>query len=115
MLHRVKRIILEPDVVHPIDHGMSSQKFSHFACILHVAFHTERKRLNSLQEQKAIERRQRSSGVSLTYGPATSDKRSVPVMVDIDYAVIGNLRPIEHVIFFRILAPRELAAIDDHP
>src|ERR1700719_5419912 len=35
-------------------------------------------------------------------------------MIDIDYAVIGDLRVIKHIKLFGIFTPRELASIYDH-
>ncbi len=92
MRHRIERIVRKSDVVHPIDHGMIAQEFRYFARVLHVALHAKGQRLNPLQEQKAVKRRQRGAGVALTHGPAARDKRGVAEMIDINDAVIGNLR-----------------------
>ena len=92
MRHRIERIVRKPHIVHPIDHGMIAKKFRDLPRIFHVPFHAKGKRLNSLQEQKAVKRRQRGAGISLADGAASRDKRRVAEMVDIDHAVIGDLR-----------------------
>src|ERR1700691_6807861 len=115
MRHRIQRIIRKPDIVNPVDQRMIAQEFRYFARVSYVALHGQGERLNPLQEQKSVKWRQRGAGVALTHGPASRDKRSIPVMIDIDDPVIGNLRHVEHVEFFRILSPRKLAAIHNHP
>src|ERR1022692_399875 len=115
MRHRIQRIIRKSDVVNPFHHRMSAQEFRYLACVLNVAFNAEGKRRNPLQKQKAVKRRQSCTGIALTHSPAARDKCGISVVIHIHNTVIGNLRPIKHVEFLRILSPRELASIHNHP
>src|SRR5580692_12782724 len=114
MGHRIEGIVGKPDIVHPINHGMSAEKFRDLARVLDVALHPQSQRLNALQEQKPVKRRQRGSSISLAYRSAARDECGFFVMIDVDYAVIGDLRPIEHIKLFWILAPGKLPAIHNH-
>src|ERR1700690_2013572 len=87
MRHRIERIVGKADIVDPIDHGMSAQKFRDLACVLYVALHAEGQALNSLQKEKSVKWRERGAGISLADGAAARDKSGIPVMVDIDHAV----------------------------
>src|SRR5664279_4072083 len=93
---------------------MRSQKFGYSASVLHMALHTQRQRLNSLQEKKAVKRRQGRAGIPLADGAAPGNKRRIAVMIDVDNTVVGDFRSVKHVVFFGILTPRKLPAIDDH-
>ena len=115
MSHRIQRIIGKPDVVHPLDHRMIAQEFRYLAGVGHVALHAQGERLNSLQKQEPVKRRQRGAGVALTDSSASRHKSSVAEMIDIDDSVISNFWHVQHVELFRILSPRKLAAIYDHP
>src|SRR5208283_740355 len=115
MCHRIERIVRKASVIHPIDHRMCPQEFRNLTCVFYVAFHTERERLNSLQEQKSVKRRKRGTSVSLTDGSATRDKSGIPVMVNVDDAVISDLRAIQHVELVWILAPGKFTAVHNHP
>ena len=79
-----------------------------------MALHTQRECLNSLQEQETIERGQRSSGISLSDCTAARHISCIAIMLDIDHAVIGGFRPVQHIEAFGIIAPREFAAVDNH-
>src|SRR5215472_12780018 len=75
--HRIEWTIGKTRIIHPLNHGMSAEKLGHLAGIFHVPFHAERHGLNSLQEQKAVKRRQRRPGVSLAHGSAAGDESRV--------------------------------------
>src|SRR5271165_4367229 len=93
---------------------MIAQILRYLARILDVAFNTKRKRLNPLQQQEAIERRQGGTGVSLAHGPAACDVSGIAIVVDVDNSVVGNFRPVQHVEALRMLAPRKFSAVDNH-
>src|SRR5579862_1483460 len=112
--HRIKRVIGKAHVVYPFDHGMSPKKLRNLPRVLDVALHSKSHCLNPLQEQETVERRQCCSGVTLAHGSATRHESSVAEMIDVDHAVIRNLRLIKHVELFRILPPRKPAGVDDH-
>src|ERR1700681_3583699 len=82
--------------------------------ILHMTFDAEGHRFYSLQQQEAIEWRQRRAGIPLADCPAAGDISSIAKMVDVNHSVIRNLWPVEHVKAFGIFPPRKLATVDDH-
>src|SRR5579862_9753690 len=114
MSHRIKRVVGEPDVVHPFDHGMRAKELRYLARVLYMPLDAESKRLNSLQEQEAVKGRQRGPRVALTNRAAARNVRRISVVIDIDDAVISNFRTIEHVELLRMFAPGKFAAIDNH-
>src|ERR1039458_1136034 len=114
MRHRIQRIVREANVVDPRHHRMRPQKFRDLARVFYMTLHSQRHRLDSLQEQKAVKGRKSRPGVSLADGSTSRYKRSIPKMVDINDAVVCDLWPVEHVELFRILTPWELAPVDDH-
>src|SRR5271157_6523978 len=93
---------------------MIAQILRYLASILNVTFDAESKRLHPLQQQKTVERRQRRPSIPLTDCPAARDVCGVAEVVDIDYAMICNLRLVQHIEPLGILAPGELAAVHDH-
>src|SRR5271165_3273428 len=93
---------------------MIAQILRYLARILDVAFNTKRKRLDALQQQETIERRQGGAGVSLAHGPAAGNISGIAVVVDVDYAVVGNFWPVQHVEALGILAPWKLSTVDNH-
>src|SRR5216117_4052736 len=84
------------------------------SCVLYMAFDTECQRLNPLQQQEAVEGRQGRTRVALANGPAPRDIGGGAVVIRVDNAVIGGLRPVQHVKALRIVSPREFSTIYDH-
>src|SRR4029077_2206779 len=115
MRHRIEGIIRKANIINPIDRRMISQKLCNVARILHVALDAESHGLNSLQKQETVEGRQRGSSISLTDCATARDKGRVTKMVDVDDAVVCDLRLVQHVKLLGILPPGKLAAIHNHP
>ena len=66
---RVIAVVLEPDVVDPLDPIVVAQEFSHAAPIFNMTIDSQRDGLDSLEQQKSAQRRQ---GLS----PSSADTRS---------------------------------------
>src|SRR5580704_2376407 len=93
---------------------MIAQTLRYLAGVLHVAFNPKSKGFNSLQQQKAVKRRQSCTSVSLTDGSATRDVSRVAIVLNVHHTVIGNFRLVQHVEALRIFAPGKLSTIHDH-
>ena len=59
--------------------------------VLVVALHPQRQRLDALQEQERVERRERRAGVAQQHGARASDVRRRPEGVGPDDAVVGRV------------------------
>src|SRR5215469_846551 len=79
-----------------------------------MTFHTKSQSLDALQQKESIKRRQSRSSVALGHSPAPGHKGGVAVMIDVNNAVVSNLRLVEHVELFGILAPRKFPTVYDH-
>src|ERR1700722_3544973 len=114
MRHRIERIVRKANIINPLDRRMIAQKLRHLARVLNVALDAEGQGLNSLQKQKTVERRQRGPSISLTDCATARDIGRGPKMVDVNDAVISDLRLVQHVKLLGILPPGKLAAIHNH-
>src|SRR5262249_27359761 len=62
---RVVRAVREASIAHPVDATVTAKEFGDLARVLDVALDPQRHRLDPLQQQERIERREHRAGVAL--------------------------------------------------
>ncbi len=98
MRHGIERIVGKSDVVHPRDHRMRRAEIPR-PCERFPRGVPRAAPCVSIpcKNRKPLNGESVAPSVPLANGPAARHKCRVPEMIDIDHAVIGNLRFVEHV------------------
>ena len=99
-------------VADPCYFGMGVQELGRFLCVLHVAFHAQAERFQSLQEEERIERRDAAANVA-QHLDARPGNKCRSAQVGKDQPMIGVIRLVE-IREARISFPFKIAAVHDH-
>ena len=78
-----------------------------------MALHPQRQRLDALQEEERVERRERRAGVAQQHRPHAADVRRRPERVGPDDAVVGGVGLREAGVAVGLGGPVEAAVVDD--
>ncbi len=100
--------------IDPTDLCMAFKVIGHRQCVFAVPLHTQWQCLHTLQDQESIHRAQRRTRITQWHGARTCDVGRRTHGLGVDNPVIGRLGLVQHMEFFRVFFPREIAAIDNH-
>ena len=110
---RVVGARLEPRVVDPLDVRVPVEVPGDGERIGVVALHPQRQRLDALQEQERVERRERRAGVAQQHGARAADVGRRPERIAPDDAVVGGIGLGQAGEPLGVRGPVEVAAVDD--
>ena len=107
-------VVFQPGVIDPLDLAMLAQVAGHRAGVFRDAVHAQRQRLDALQDQKGIERRDRRPGIPQRDHARAADVSGRSKRLGINHAVVRHVRLVEAAETLLVLGPRKLARIDNH-
>jgi hypothetical protein len=100
-------------VVDPLDRLVPGQVLGDGQAVLRVALHPQRQRLDALQEQERVERRERRSGVAQQHRARPPDVSGRAERVAPDDAVVGRVGLRQPGEAIGVRDPVEAAGVDD--
>ena len=96
----------EAGVVDRLDARVAAQELRDLARVLDVALDPQRDRLDALQQQERVHRREHRAHGALVHAAAAADEGGRAVVLGVDQPVIGLIRLGEHRIARGVLEPR---------
>ncbi len=106
-------VALQARVVHPGDGVVGLEVLGDLQGVLLVTLHSQRERLDALQDEEGVERRERGAGVAQQHRAAARDVGGRAHRVAPDDAVVARVGLHERLEALGILRPVEVAGVDD--
>jgi hypothetical protein len=104
----------KPSVVDPRHLGVLAQVGGNLVGVAADAVHAQRQRLETLQDQEAVHRRDGCAHVAQRHDARAADEGGRSERFGIDDAVVGDVGFVEALELQLVLGPGETSAVDDH-
>uniref|UniRef100_A0A0N4ZJU5 NAD-specific glutamate dehydrogenase n=1 Tax=Parastrongyloides trichosuri TaxID=131310 RepID=A0A0N4ZJU5_PARTI len=110
---RVGRMVFQSGVVDPFHLGVGLQPLGDGGRVLDVTVHAQGQGLQPLQDQEAVERRQRRAGVAQRHHARAADEGRRAKRLGVDHAVVAHFGLVQAAEARLVLGPGEVSAVHD--